>query len=387
MNEINGDPADRAGVDRRVRRIVRATAYGSGSVGAIGVLTAGLLYGQAAWARKIIPLAQQPAPRPDGRYGTDHAGPDLRLDVIGDSSAAGFGVERARDTTGALLAAGVAERLHRPVALRCHAVIGATSAGLAAQVLRAVKDQPELTVILIGANDVTHRVRVPLATGHLADAVRRLRDAGSEVVVCTCPDLGTIRPIQPPLRWLARRWSRELAAAQTVAAVEAGARTVSLGDLIGPQFMSAPERMFSADRFHPSEMGYRAAVGAILPTAISALSEPAAPERLSAGEGVRSLAQAAAEAAYRPGTEVSAAKVSGREHGPAGRWAELRHRVRQWTERPQEPAEPSAVGLPEPESEIKSDSASLSNPRSAPPTGSSTTSSAGSDGPKPLPAE
>ena len=31
----------------------------------------------------------------------------------------------------------------------------------------------------------------------------RLRIAGCQVVVGTCPDLGTIRPIQPPLRWLA----------------------------------------------------------------------------------------------------------------------------------------------------------------------------------------
>ena len=58
--------------------------------------------------------------------------------------------------------------------------------------------------------------RARLAVRYLVDAVRTLRDAGCEVVVGTCPDLGTIRPIQPPLRWLARRWSRQLAAAQTV---------------------------------------------------------------------------------------------------------------------------------------------------------------------------
>jgi hypothetical protein len=49
------------------------------------------------------------------------------------------------------------------------------------------------------------------------------------------------------------------------------------------------------------------------------------------------LAQAAAEAADRAGTEVSAASVAGRSHGPAGRWAQLRHRVRQLTERRSDP--------------------------------------------------
>lgn len=329
-------------------RLARATAYGGGGVGLIGVLAAGLLYGQAEIARRMIPLAENPPPRPDGRYGTENAGPDIRLALLGDSSAAGYGVERARDTTGALLAAGIAERLHRPVALRCHAVVGALSAALGPQVTLTLARPPDLAIILIGVNDVTHRVRIPVAIMHLAKAVRSLRDAGVEVVVCTCPDLGTIRPIQPPLRWLARRWSRELAAAQTVAAVEAGARTVSLGDLLGPQFASAPDRMFSADRFHPSAIGYMAAAGAILPTAVSTLVAPDDDRpRLSRGEGVRSLVQAATEAADHPGTEVSAAQVSGRDHGPAGRWAQLRHRVRQLTERPHDPAiAGSAVRLP-----------------------------------------
>jgi hypothetical protein len=139
-----------------------------------------------------------------------------------------------------------------------------------------------------------------------------------------------------------------MAAAQTVAAVAAGASTVSLGDLLGPQFASAPDRMFAADRFHPSVDGYAAAVAAILPTAVAALTTPP-DERphLAHGEGLRSLTQAAVEAADRPGTEVTGAQVSGRDRGPAGRWAQLRRRVRQFTERPQDPVDADpAVPLP-----------------------------------------
>ncbi len=345
---IEGDRAARTRLGRRIAQ--GAAAYGGWGVGAVGVaglLTAGLLYGQAELARRAIPMAQEPPPRSDGRYGVEFSGPDIRLAVIGDSSAAGYGVQRARDTTGALLASGIAERLHRSVDLRCTALVGAVSSELAPQVARALRHRPELAIILIGANDVTHRVRVPTSVGYLADAVRALRNAGVEVIVCTCPDLGTIRPIRPPLRWLARRWSRELAAAQTVAAVESGARTVSLGDLLGPQFSSSPDIMFAADRFHPSADGYAVATSAILPTAISALIGVTAEERpAAAGEGLRSLVQAALEAADQPGTEVSAAVVAGRERGPAGRWAQLRHRVRQLTVRPRDPAtDGSAVPL------------------------------------------
>src|SRR5262249_29168290 len=134
--------------------------------------------------------------------------------------------------------------------------------------------RPDLAVILVGANDVTHRIRPSVAVAHVGTTVRLLRAAGVQVIVGTCPDLGTIRPIQPPLRWLARQWSREMAAAQTVAVVEAGGSTVSLGDLLGPEFAAFPERMFSADRFHPSAAGYLAACAALLPTVIAAAGAP-----------------------------------------------------------------------------------------------------------------
>src|SRR5262249_6547977 len=126
------------------QRLARLTVYGTGGATMAGVLAAGLLYGQAALARRSIPQAQSPPPRRDGRYGLEHPGPEIRLSVLGDSSAAGYGVERARDTTGALLAAGIAERLHRPVNLRSHAVVGALSVRLGPQVARAVEHRPDL---------------------------------------------------------------------------------------------------------------------------------------------------------------------------------------------------------------------------------------------------
>jgi lysophospholipase L1-like esterase len=304
----------------------------------IGALAAGVLLGQARLARRTIPAAESPPPRCDGVYGAEYAGASVRLAVLGDSSAAGYGVDRPRDTPGALLAAGLAERIGRPVLVRSVAVVGAVSAGLVQQREAAMEWRPDLAVILIGTNDVTHRVRAAVAVRHLADTVRALRTADIGVIVGTCPDLGTIRPIQPPLRWLARRWSREMAAAQTIATVEAGGATVSLGDLLGPEFAASPDTMFSADRFHPSAMGYATATAAILPTLVAATGIAAeARPSLARDEGVRSLAQAAVEAADRAGTEVSGARVAGRERGPAGRWAQLRHRVRQLTERPRDP--------------------------------------------------
>jgi lysophospholipase L1-like esterase len=307
---------------RRVQLASRVVGGVTGTAAGLTALSVAVLVSQAREARRTIPQAQEPPPRGDGLYGPKFPGRPLSMVVLGDSSAAGYGVHRPRETPGALLATGISRRLRRPVRLRRLAVVGSTSAGLSYQVDEALEHHPELAVILVGGNDVTHGTTGP-AVRQLGEAVRRLRAGGARVVVGTCPDLGAIQPIKPPLRWLARHWSRQLAAAQTVAVVEAGGRTVSIGDLLGPAFEADPVRMFASDNFHPSAEGYARAAAVMLPTLLAALGED--DRALVTGpEGVRSLPQAAHEAVRSAGTEVSPTRVDGRERGPAGRWAQLR---------------------------------------------------------------
>ncbi|RJK98388.1 SGNH/GDSL hydrolase family protein [Vallicoccus soli] len=338
---------------RHVRRVAVAAAYGGGGLGAFSAGAVAVLAAQVRLARRAIPRATERPPVPDGRYDPP-PGPTadpLRLTVVGDSSAAGFGVQRASETTGALVAAGLAEAAGRSVELVVHARIGARSSDLERQVgLALAGPVPDVVLVMVGANDVTHRMRPATSVRLLAEAVARLRAAGTEVVVGTCPDLGTIEPIGQPLRLVARQWSRNLAAAQTMVVVEAGGRSVSLGDLLGPEFAARPREMFAPDRFHPSAAGYRAAAGALLPTVCAAVGvgTDAAPDARR-GEGVRSVAEAAVEAAGRAGTEVTAADVAGRDRGPWGRWTLLRRRSRQDpppTPRPAEPAEPGGPAEP-----------------------------------------
>ncbi|CAL9549915.1 SGNH/GDSL hydrolase family protein [Streptomyces sp. NPDC090994] len=319
---------------RVARRIAAGAAYGGGGIGLAGAATVGLLLAELQLARRRVGIGTPTrVPNAEGLYGGAFptAGePPLRLVMLGDSTAAGQGVHRAGQTPGALLASGLAAVAERPVELRSVALPGARSDDLDRQVAVVLADPvrlPDVCVIMVGANDVTHRMPATRSVRHLAGAVRRLRTAGAEVVVGTCPDLGTIEPVRQPLRWLARRASRQLAAAQTIGVVEQGGRTVSLGDLLGPEFARNPREMFGPDNYHPSADGYATAAMAVLPTVCAALGLwPAEEERpdVSRREGFLPVARAAAEAVDEAGTEVAAAMPT----GPRGPWALLKRRRR-----------------------------------------------------------
>ena len=221
--------------------------------------------------QRVIPVAEAPPPRSGGLYGRKFPGRALIMVVLGDSFAAGYGTRRARETPGALLSVGVSRRLGRPVELHPIAVVGAMSAGLRHQVDAALHFRPDVAVIFIGGNDVTQLTGPGKAVRHLGDAVRRLRAAGCAVVVGTCPDLGAVPPLRPPLRWLAQALSRRLAAGQAIVVRHAGGITVPLADLLNPAFEADATRLFGADRFHPSPDGYALAAAVTLPVLVATL--------------------------------------------------------------------------------------------------------------------
>lgn len=321
------------GTTGAARKLASAAAFGGGGLSVLGAGLYGVLRAEAKLARRAIgePNLDNPPPESSGWYGRGRPGPAIRIALLGDSSAAGYGVERVEDTPGAQLASGVATEANRRVHLREFAKVGAKSSDLLAQIEAALPTNPGLAVILIGANDVTHSVLPSQSVQHLAEGVRLLRDNGVAVVVGTCPDLGTVKPIAPPLKQVARSWSRRLAAAQTIAVVEAGGRTVALASILGPEFAAAPALLFGPDQFHPSADGYKQLASVLIPSCLAELGLIPADEALPAayrGEGVLPVAAAAVRAVKTPGTELGGTEVSGAQRGLRGRWVELRHRRR-----------------------------------------------------------
>ncbi len=194
----------------------------------------------------------------------------LTFAVLGDSIAYGQGASRPADTVGARLAADLATS-GTPTDVHVFAVPGADSRGLAGQVRRATACEPDLALIIIGANDLTHFVPAPQAAALLGDAVRALRAAGAEVVVAPAPDLSVVPWVPEHVRMVVRAGCQMLQQAQIQAARAAGARVADVGGSSSAGFAADPA-LFSPDRFHPSSAGYALIAGALAPTVRAAAS-------------------------------------------------------------------------------------------------------------------
>lgn len=256
----------------RTRFLVLSTATAAGMLAGAAMAGRGLLQRQAAAARRVIgkPLGEEAIDA--DRVWKKKYGDPIDLLLLGDSIAAGLGAERPKETLGGRLARALAKETGRAVRLRTAARVGSESSMLGAQLAALPPTyRPDVAVVVVGGNDVTHRVPVADAAKHLEVAVGALRDRGAGVVVGTCPDLGALRPVPQPLRALGSRASRQLALAQEAAAVAAGAHAVSLAHVVGPFFITNPDEMFSLDRFHPSALGYQRTAKAMLPSVLAAL--------------------------------------------------------------------------------------------------------------------
>src|SRR4051812_21789951 len=251
-------------------RIGKATATGllAGAVGGLALLAGEVLAAKARrYAKPTMGLALRTSM---GKL----SAPTLRLVLVGDSAAIGVGVEWLSETVGGqlarLLAEGTPESGRRHVLLSSVGVAGSRSTDLATQVARALLgDRPDVAVVLIGANDATGLHSPDESGSHLGDAVRRLREAGVQVVVGTCPDLGAVRSIAPPLRQITGWMGRRVARAQGAAVIAAGGVVVDLAGETGAVFR-ADAGTLCFDGFHPSADGYRVWAHALFPAVLDA---------------------------------------------------------------------------------------------------------------------
>jgi lysophospholipase L1-like esterase len=203
-----------------------------------------------------------------------HRSMTIRLAVLGDSIALGQGAASSEDTPASRLTAALADRGLEATS-RVYAVSGARSCALRSQVARATRWEPDVAVIVIGANDLSHRTPPELAAEDLRAAVRRLRAVGAEVVVAPAPDLSTVPYVPEALRHAVRAASARLRAGQVAVTTAEGGRVADAQGSTSLAFAADPT-LFSADRFHPSSAGYAVITEALLPHVVDAAERLAA---------------------------------------------------------------------------------------------------------------
>lgn len=86
----------------------------------------------------------------------------------------------------------------------------------------------------------------------------------ADVVVLGVPDMGAIPRLAQPLRAVAGLRGDHLDDLVRDVATDSESVYVDIAGETGPIFRADPDRFFSADRYHPSDAGYRRWADAVL---------------------------------------------------------------------------------------------------------------------------
>ncbi|MFI0352551.1 SGNH/GDSL hydrolase family protein [Actinomadura sp. 9N407] len=207
---------------------------------------------QGLWVRSSterLPPAGGPTKGTTG----DASGPPVRIAVLGESTAAGCGVDSHDHGFSGCLARELATRTRRSVEWEVAGQNSVTARQIHQRLLPMVGRDLDVAVLLAGVNDVLAR-RAPGQWGDdLAAIVDGLADRAEQVVVAGIPPFEAFPSLPGALgRFLAQRAGVLDEVSRQVCAGRPRVSWIGSADImpIGPDF-------FARDRFHPSASGYR----------------------------------------------------------------------------------------------------------------------------------
>ncbi len=210
-----------------------------------------------AQARRLRKTALRLPEAAGPRHGVEGAqcatGAPLRILVVGDSSAAGVGVDEQSQALAQPLARLLAAATGRPVRWQLVAQSGVDTREALALLTRSAIEPADYLVTALGTNDVTSQRR---PAGFLRDYVvlaehLAARTGAAGMVVTGLPPLRILPAAPHPLRWYLGRYAARLdGLLRSWVAQHPAWRYVSL------EWAAHPREM-AADRFHPGAGQYR----------------------------------------------------------------------------------------------------------------------------------
>lgn len=195
----------------------------------------------------------------------------LEMAAFGDSSVAGVGVYALEDTLPVQLAQRVADGLGRHVHVVGYARSGARTRDVLAGQVPSVRHAPDVSVVVVGTNDVTHLTSLLALARSSAELFSALADQRAPVVVSSLPEFRAMRLLPNPLSAAARSYSGLVRLVHGRAASRS--ESVYLVDVrraVGREFIDDVSNM-SPDLFHPSATGYARIADAMAPAVLAAL--------------------------------------------------------------------------------------------------------------------
>jgi lysophospholipase L1-like esterase len=206
-----------------------------------------VLAAQAVW---VVARALR-LPEADGaRHGVCGTGPDLRLLIVGDSSAAGVGVQSQQDALAGQLVAQLSVAFR--VIWRLEARTGVTSHQALTRLRQVAPEPVDVAVVALGVNDAT-RLLPTAGWVRTGKALRRMlrEDFGVQhIYVTDLPPLGEFPALPEPLACVIGRHASRLSNAQAEAL-----RGEPDTDLVRFDMPLDPELM-ARDGFHPGAEVY-----------------------------------------------------------------------------------------------------------------------------------
>ncbi len=233
------------------------------SLAALRLLLGPVLLMQGARVRRDIVRL----PEPEGpRAGTAGSGPPLNLLILGDSSAAGVGVDHQDAALSGRLLARLAPR--RQVGWRVLAATGWTTAEAQAALDGIANERFDAAVILLGVNDITTETGIGRWLGRYGALLDTLaaRNGVRHFYLCGLPPMHRFAALPQPLRWYMGQQAR---AHDRALAAMAAARPDSIHI---PVETDLPAAAAASDGFHPGAPVYDA-LGRVFAQAILA-SDP-----------------------------------------------------------------------------------------------------------------
>jgi lysophospholipase L1-like esterase len=203
--------------------------------------------------RTALRLPEAAGPRCGSEGLQDVLQPALRILVIGDSSAAGVGVDDQTQALAQPVAKLLAIKLGRPVTWQLVAKSGVNTKESLALLRPSELEPADFLVTALGTNDVTSQ-RAPRQ--FLQDYRRLVEEVRSRtgvvgLVATGLPPLRILPAAQHPLRWYLGRYAARLdRMLQRWIGQDAAARYISLD-------WAAKPREMARDRFHPGAQQYR----------------------------------------------------------------------------------------------------------------------------------